>query len=272
MLKKILDAVKYGSENCKKSCEAWDIIEAYALPLLENLEGLENFYSCEYYLDKYFPIYESNPESCDTINLVYRKFLWAKCDSTDSKVMAVKMAKDSSCYIPPPPPGPLKQAYDLYTNGHLIEAVEKFEEFINKTEDVEKKAKYSLVIAKIYYGDLKNFLQSRIWALKAAEFKPNWGEPYILIGKLYASSGPLCGPGRGFQSQRVVWPAIDKFNYAKRIDPSVTSEANKWIRQYTQYMPDMEDIHQRPDVKLNEQYYVGCWIQEMTIVRAAPRQ
>jgi hypothetical protein len=264
---KVLTAVKYGTANCENgSCEAWEIINEYSPPLLENLEGLEDFYSCDYYLDKYYNLFQSNPESCDTINLVYRKFLWAKCDSTNSKVKEVKVAKNANCYVPPPPPGLLKQAYDLYTNGQLKAAVDKFEEFINNTDDYEKKAKYSLLIAKIYYGDLKNFIKSRQWANKAAEYKANWGEPFILIGKLYASSGPLCGSGRGFESQRVVWVAIDKFQYAKKIDPAVAGEANKWINRYMQYMPDVEDCHQRRLVD-GESYFVPCWIQESTRVR-----
>ena len=90
----------------------------------------------------------------------------------------------------------------------------------------------------------------------------------MLIGKLYASSGPLCGPGRGWDSQVVTWPAIDKFSYAKSIDPSVAEEANKLIRDYRRYMPSKEDIFQRRLSK-GDVFKVPCWIQEKTIVRPA---
>ena len=64
----------------------------------------------------------------------------------------------------------------------------------------------------------------------------------MLIGKLYASSGPLCGPGTGWDSQIVTWPAIDKWEYAKSIDPSVAADASKLIAQYKKYMPNKEDV------------------------------
>ena len=130
------------------------------------------------------------------------------------------------------------------------------------------KAKYNLLIAKIYYGDLKNFSKSRSKALEAASQKSNWGEPYILIGKLYASSGTLCGPGTGWDSQIVTWPAIDKFEYAKKIDPSVTTEANKWINRYWQYMPKKEDLFFR-SLTAGSSFKVRCWINETTTIRTS---
>ena len=91
-----------------------------------------------------------------------------------------------------------------------------------------------------------------------------------MIGRLYASSGPLCGPGRGWDSQIVVWPAIDMWNKAKRVDPSVAGEANKWIGRYSKFMPTMEDIFQR-GLKVGDTYRVPCWIQENTKIRPAKK-
>ena len=170
--------------------------------------------------------------------------------------------------MPPPPPGPLKQAFTAYNEGDYRTAITKFDEFVEKTEDVEKQAKYLLLIAKIYYRDIKDYPSSRKYAYRAAGLKEGWGEPYMLVGKLYASSGPLCGPGRGWDSQVVTWPAIDKWQYAKSIDPSVADEANTLIRQYRQYMPKKEDIFSRL-IKQNSSFRVECWIQETTTVRTA---
>lgn len=264
----LASAIKYGNANCGNKCEAWDIISAYAPNRLEALEGVDDFYDCEYYASKYYQAFLDNPTDCETIELAYRRMLRGKCSADDARLAEVKAAKDNNCYTPPPPAGPLKQAYTAYTNGDYKGAVALFESFVNKTQDTEKKAKYTLLIAKIYYGDIKDFAKSRFYAKKAADYKPNWGDPYILIGKLYASSGPLCGPGRGWDSQIVTWPAIDKFRYAKKIDPSVAAEANKWIATYSKYMPSREDIFQR-SIKEGSAFKVGCWINENTTVRVA---
>ncbi len=261
-------ALDYGPKNCKRNCSVWDVINNYSPTILESLEGADNFYDCEYYTNKYYSLFEENPEDCEVINKVYSRLLRGGCAPTNSQVTNVKAAKDTKCYTPPPQEGPLKLAYRAYSEGKYKDAVNHFEEFVKSTDDPEKKAKYNLLIAKIYYGDLKNFSKSRKYALAAAEYKSNWGEPYILIGKLYASSGPLCGPGTGWDSQIVTWPAIDKFKYAKKIDPSVATEANKWISTYQKYMPKKEDIFIRR-IKVGDTFKVGCWIQETTKVRTA---
>ena len=90
----------------------------------------------------------------------------------------------------------------------------------------------------------------------------------MLIGKLYASSGPLCGPGTGWDSQVVTWVAIDKFTEAKRRDPSVADEANKWIGRYSKYMPTKEDVFFR-QLTAGQSYYVPCWIKETTTIRTS---
>jgi len=92
----------------------------------------------------------------------------------------------------------------------------------------------------------------------------------MLIGTLYASSGPLCGPGTGWDSQVVTWPAIDKWQKAKSVDPSVAGEANKLIARYRQYMPAKGDIFQR-SLTEGASFRVRCWIQETTTIRSAPK-
>ena len=264
----IFEATEQGLADCGDNCESWEIINEYAPPRLEALEGLKGFYGCEYYMSKYIALYHENPDDCEIINDVSRKLKWGDCADDHAGIMELSKAKATNCYVAPPPEGPLKRAFNTYNEGRYRDAITLFEEFVNKTDDQDKKAKYTLLIAKIYYGDIKNFPQSRAYALKAAEYRSNWGEPFLLIGKLYASSGPLCGPGRGWDSQIVTWPAIDMFRKAKTIDPSFTDEANKWIREYEQYMPKMEDVFVR-NLNKGQSFKVGCWIQESTTIRTA---
>jgi len=263
----ILSAIDKGLASGKNK-EAWGIINDYAPARLENLEGIKGLYDCSYFENKYYVEYQTNPTDCDVINRTIGLMLWGGCDSENEKIKELRAAKAENCYVAPPPPGPLRIAYDYLESGQYPEAIKGFDDFVNQTEDVQKKAKYTLVNAKIYYANLKNFSQARKYALKAAEYRSGWGEPYILIGKLYASSGPLCGPGRGWDSQIVTWAAIDKFEYAKKIDPSSAEEANKWISTYKQYMPTKEDVFLR-SLKPGQSFTVPCWISEKTTIRTA---
>lgn len=266
---KLWSILDYGNANCKgDGCEAWKIINGYAPSMLEQLEGLDDFYGCDYYADKYYAEYLTDPTDCEKIQTAYSRMSRGKCSQEDPRMKEVKAAYVKYCKKSEPKDQVGRGGYACYTAGDFKCAVEKFVAFAESTDDMEKKAKTYMLIAKVYYRDLKNFSKARKYARLAAKSKPNWGDPYMLIGKLYASSGPLCGPGTGFKSQVVTWVAIDKFSYAKRIDPAVSEEANKLIRNYSQYMPSKADIFQRR-LKAGDTFKVGCWIQESTKIRTA---
>lgn len=260
------DAIEYGNASGKNK-EAWEIINEYAPPRLSNLEGTKGLYDCDYYKNKYYQAYLADSLNCETINTAYSRMLWGGCAKDDPIVTELAKVKDDKCYTPPPASNKLRLAYDAYTDGNYNESIQLFNEYVDESDDPEKKFKYNMLIAKIYYGDIKNFPESRRYALKAADIMPESGEPYLLIGKLYASSGPLCGPGRGWDSQIVTWPAIDMFEKATS-DPATAEEARKFIRTYWQYMPKKEDIFQRT-IKAGSSFRVGCWINRTTTVRTA---
>lgn len=265
---KIRQLLADGLASCKGvGCERWKIIEEYAPERLRAFETVQGFYDCEYYKEQYLKDFLASPESCDTIRLVFSRLRWGGCTNEDEGMAQVIQAGNNLCVERGPTL--VQEAYECLQNANYPCAIEKFEQAASETDDVEKQGRYLLLIAKIYYAHLRNFPQSRSWARKAADARNGWGEPYILIGKLYASSGPLCGSGRGWNSQIVTWPAIDMWNRAKRVDPSVAGEANKNIRRYTQYMPSNEDIFQR-GLSKGQSFRVGCWIQETTTIRPAP--
>ena len=265
---KIFDIVEYGTKNCKntKECDRWALVSGYAPARLEELEGIENFYPCKYYKDKYTKEYEANPTDCETISLVYSRLKWGKCPETDALLQKLKPEIDR-CFPPEVTPtttsGP--SCNSLLREANYSEAIECYEGRAQNSSDPQKSAEYYLTIAKIYYAHLKKYSSSRKYARKALELKPGWGKAHILIGKLYASSGPLCGPGRGFDSQVVTWVAIDEWNKAKK-DSETSAEATKLIGKYYQYMPSKEDIFQR-SMKVGDSYTVKCWINQSTKVR-----
>jgi tetratricopeptide (TPR) repeat protein len=254
----------------KWTVEGWDVVVGYAPVRLEQLEGVDNFYDCDYYKNKYYADFQAAPTDCDAIISTLGRLKRGNCPDTDAAIVALKQARETHCRVEvtADPTSCTALAKKALEEGRYKAAIEHYEDCIQKSEDNEKKSLYALTIAKIYYAHLKNFSKSRQAARQAISFKSNNGDAYILIGKLYASSGPLCGPGRGWDSQVVTWPAIDKWRQAKNVDPSVAAEANNLIAKYEQYMPNKEDIFQKL-YKEGDSYTVGCWIQETTTVRGA---
>ncbi len=260
----IMAAIEKGLAECKENndCDNWNIIKEYAPARLEALESIKGFYPCDYYLSKYYPVFEADPTDCETINTVYSRLRFGGCDAAATELQAINAAYVEHCKVETEP-----TCNDLLREGQYKEAVACLEDLITKMGSNKDKATYKLFIAKIYYAHLKSYSKARQYAREAASLRSGWGEPYLLIGTLYASSGPLCGPGRGWDSQRVVWPAIDMWNKAKAVDGSAAREANKLIGQYEQYMPDLGEIFQR-GLSEGQSYFVPCWIQETTKIRA----
>lgn len=262
---KIFEIVEHGVANCKgQYCQAWEVIKEYAPLRLEYFETVKGFFDCDYFMDKYYHLFEANQEDCEVMEEVYSRLSWGGCDKVEERFKQLIDSANEHCVEE----GTLQLAWNALREAKYNEAIGLFKQALTEDDYADKKGDINLVIAKVYYSHLKNFSQARKYARAAAKEKPNWGEPYILIGTLYASSGPLCGPGRGWDSQIVVWPAIDKWNYAKRIDPESAAKAQELINKYAQYMPSKEDVHQHL-LKVGNKFKVNCWIQETTTIRTS---
>lgn len=263
---KLRSILAYGLAHCEENddCADWNTTQEYTLSSLTYFETVKGFYDCDYFLKKYYPSFNEGEKTCETAIEVYSHLKFGNCDEKMPEFANVIEYATKNCVEK----GTLQLAYEALKNGHYREAIKLFKRGAEEDQNKDRRGGIFLVVAKIYYAHLHNFPKAREYALKAANAKPHWGEPFILIGQLYASSGPLCGPGRGWDSQIVVWPAIDKWKHAKAIDPSVTKEANRWINRYAQFMPSKEDIFQR-NLHTGDSFRVGCWIKENTKIRPA---
>jgi len=139
-------------------------------------------------------------------------------------------------------------------------------EAATKMEDSDKVDDAYIFLAETYRA-LDNFPKARQMALDAAKINPGWGQPYIFIGDLYAMSAKDCGDN-DLTKKVAYWAAVDKYEKAKRIDPDLTDLANQRIKTYSVYFPTKEVLF---FYALNEgdKYTVGCWINEVTKVRAS---
>ena len=243
------------------------LIEGYLPERFIYFEQVEGFYDCTYFKERYLADLAERPDDCTLLSQTIGYLRYGGCGSDDPEVARLTAQYNTNCREETVASGGSScRPNALIQAGDYREAVDCLEERYERTEDAETRSKLAIAIARIYYGSLRQFSSARKWARKAASDKPGWGEPYLLIGRLYASSGPLCGPGTGFESQRVVWVAMDQWQRAKSVDPNAAAEANKFINQYYQYMPDAESGFMN-GLKEGQSYTVDCWIGESTTVR-----
>ncbi len=67
------------------------------------------------------------------------------------------------------------------------------------------------------------------------------GDPYILIGNLYAASAKNFGSNE-FEHKTAYWVAVDMFYKAKSVDAEVATKANELISIYSKHFPGTEQI------------------------------
>lgn len=149
-------------------------------------------------------------------------------------------------------------------SGETARSIEFYEEAVNLVEDEEQKARYYYQLGLVHLSQ-NNFSQARSNALEAIEANPEWGQPYILIGKAYATSANSIGDDE-FTHKTAYWAAVDKFNRAKSVDSSVADEANDLIGVYRQHFPEEKEVFFQ-GLEKGGAYTVGGWIGERTTVR-----
>lgn len=145
-------------------------------------------------------------------------------------------------------------------------AIAYFEEAINLESDPLAKSDFSYTIA-LLSSEQKAYSKARQYALKAAELNPKNGSPYLLIGQLYATTANSVYPDDNVKARTIYYLAVDKFEKAKQIDPSLTEEANKLINTYRAHFPSTEEIFMHPDLEKGQTISIGGWIGESTRIR-----
>lgn len=281
--------VKSGSKNADKYKEKMTKVEEVFKPIGGQLWG------CDYFVNQWKDAFEKDPNNFDQ-NTKILEILRPKCDKSNEF-----FAKVSAAWQPEKDKRDSIQTWDVdylkmtsFQKAELHAKQAKREEKYGRTAEAEKHTDLAdkfyekaaeendpqltdddkgMIYYKLAYKKYRagNFSEARSLCRDASKYRPNWGEPYMLVGYMYAASGSRCDPsgkGAGWDAQVVVWAAMDEWARAKSVDPSVADDANKQIGKYRQYCPTAGDIFQRGH-KEGDSYKVGCWIGVTTTIRAA---
>lgn len=259
-------------ENFSKSSELMDkeiskqqdtLRKAKLIKVKENISNIfanSGAASCDVLTSYYTPLFEATPNNIDLLKTITKFLEMNKC--TDSKLFFE--ASEELYKIEPSAQAAYNIAILSVKSENLTKAAEYYKKAIELTEESDIKAKYYLDLAKIY-AKQGQYSAARTYSLNAASNKANWGDPYIFIGKIYASASSSCGEKK-IEKSAVYWAVVDKFIKAKSVDPSISAEANKLIGEYSAYFPTKEDAFFE-GITEGSTYTVGCWINETTKAR-----
>lgn len=231
------------------------------------LQNIETYFmesgaaDCGVLIPYFSPKFSESPGDIELLKNITKILDKADCNDSELYYDASKQlhklapSAESSVYIAR---AALKR--ELYT-----EAVEFYKQGIELQQDKLEKARYYYELGLITFSQLHDYESARRYALLSLENDPTNGKAYILIGNLYASSGSRCGDD-DFKQRTVYWAAVDKFEMAKKADPSLSIDANKLISAYTAQFPNSEILFFN-NLTEGAVYTVGCWINEKTRVR-----
>jgi len=250
----VSDIISYNLVNNQKYAKYYET----ALTNVENM--FAPYASCE----DLIMVFQSRLET-DGANLSLLKKITSLLDKkkcTDNEVFYTAAAKLHE--LAPT----ATSAYDMGNTSlakkNYSEASDYFKQAIDLVEDKTIKASYYLKLAYAY--QMKgSYSDARSAATKAAGLKPDWGEPYLIIGDIYAYSARSCGSS-SLEQRSVYWVAVDAFSKAKSIDNLLTEKANKRISTWSKQFPSKEDCIWE-DLESGSTYKVGCWIGRSTRVR-----
>ncbi len=228
---------------------------------VEKLFAASGAADCETIEKIFGPQLEENKANLDWLKMVSKLLARANCEEA-------QLLYDVSEYLHAIEPSS-SSAYGLarmYLKTHdLDKAVDFYNEAINLEEDPAQKGTYSYQLGLIQFNQGK-LAEARSSARKAIELRPAWGDPYILIGNLYAQSAKSFGKDE-FEHKTAYWAAVDQYIKAKSADASCADKANEMIKLYSQYFPGTEEIFFQ-GLTVGANYTVGGWIGTTTKVRA----
>ena len=140
--------------------------------------------------------------------------------------------------------------------GESANALKYYEESADRQTDPSKKAKVFYQLAENFRkkGSMSN---ARSYYLKAVGAKPSMGIVYLRIAEMYAASANNCGDSV-FNKRAVYWLAADMAARAGKIDPSLSSVADKTAAAYRGLAPDRTMIFNAGNA--GQRISFNCWI------------
>ena len=230
-----------------------------------------NIFDCAYFKAKVRPEYDAAPNDPAVLESLIRILKRQGCEETDAFLVelegkwaqyaAAENAKRQEEFNANNPNVMAKKFYDA---GDYNGAIAKYNEALAQESDPSKQAGYKFSIASIQGRKLKQYSKARSTALEAARLRPGWGNPFMLIADLYATSASRCGDD--WDNRMAVLAAIEMYRKAKSTDPSVSDDANKKIGRYLNARPAKQEGFMRK-VSEGDRVKVGCWIGETVTVK-----
>ena len=267
-LKVLNDKVEAGQELDKKEKRRLRAYTINSKALGQVESGLDNIIIALSTCDRLIPLYERDFEINKTNakwlkRAVSRMFNKECTDDPLFEKLAIAYAEAS----------PSADAYSfvagvLAKKGDVSGAEEMRMKAFELETDLFKKANFKLKFAQSAKKRGQKS-KARQLAREAISLNPNMGRAYLFIASLYATSVNSCGTNE-FEKRMTYVAAYNKAVRASKVDPSMSSVARKFIRNYKANFPSKKVIFTE-GVKEGDTFKVKCWINESVKITSSGR-
>ncbi len=215
--------------------------------------------SCESLQEIYGPKIEENKDDAAFLNKTVSLFKSLGCKESDAYFTASAYLYN----INPSVSAAIGCAYMNYKKGDYNEAVKYFNAATELEKNDTKKAEIAYATAAALL-QAKKYAQARNFCNKAISYNKNYGEPYILLANIYASS-PNWSEEHAL-NLCTYYLVVQKAQRAKAIDPTLSEAANKIINNYSKHLPQAKDLFML-GYKPGDEIKIGGWIGETITVK-----
>jgi len=217
------------------------------------------------------PQFAANPEDVDLLKRIQTLLIKNNCIEGDPAAAALfEKVTEKLIQKEPSAQASYGMAKLMLRKENYAKAVEYLQIAIDTDTVADNKADYYYQMALIQQNQLSKPLEALKYARLAISARENWGDPYLLVGTIYAQGAKSMFGGdsaeANFKRRTVYWAAVDKFMKAKSVDSNCADKANELIGIYSKQFPSSEDGFFF-SVKEGDSYTVGGWINETTRVR-----
>lgn len=210
-------------------------------------------FDCDYFKGDLLPKFETARDDWESVNYIWQKLLAQGCDENDPDLADLKNVHETLGFeLRMKDPCFAGSVYQK--DGKYDEALASYQECVEASEDDEVKAQILFSMASILTWQKGRYSEANAKAREAASLKGNWGKPYMLMGDIISKRATACDD---WNRRLAAIAAIDKYSYARSIDPEVSSDAGTRIGRLTAALPGREDGFMRK-VSEGQSVTVSC--------------
>lgn len=223
----------------------------------------EPYAACEDLINIYTEKFEANRENADYLRKATALMDNRSCTDND---IFFKMAE--ALYKLEPSAESAYQMASMNRSRKQYDAVVEYltPEVMEELGETYKERAYT-VLAEAYMN-LGQSVNARNACREVLNLNPDNGRAYLLMGLIYAGGAASCtGDGSPIAQRAPYWAAVDMFNKAKAVDPSLSETVASLVSSYSAHFPSSDDLFTY-GFKEGESYGISCWFSHTTTIRA----